>query len=107
MPAWRTVYHWIEDDQDFAARIAHARVLGFDAIAEETVAILDEAPERTATEFGDKVDPGYVQWQKNRAEQRLKLLAKWSPKKYGDSVNLNHSGSIGLESLVSGDDDKG
>jgi hypothetical protein len=99
-PAWQTVYDWIRDDEEFAKRIASARETGYDAIAEETVDILDTPPERILTEQGDRVDPGYVQWQKNRAEQRLKLLAKWSPKKYGDKIGVEHSGTVELASAL-------
>jgi hypothetical protein len=49
----------------------------------------------TNTEHGDKVDSGYVAWQKNRAEQRLKLLAKWFPKKYGDRSAMEVTGADG------------
>lgn len=86
MPAWRTVYDWMEVDPDFAARFARARDIGFDAIAQDTIELIDERPERTLTEHGDKVDPGHVQWQKNRVEQRMKLLAKWDPRRYGDKL---------------------
>lgn len=96
MPSWRSVYRWIEANKGFAARIAHARILGFDAIAEESARLLDEPPERCDTQFGDKVDPGYVQWQKNRAEQRLKLLAKWSPKKYGEKLEIEGKLEVGV-----------
>lgn len=96
MPAWRTVYDWIRANQAFAARIAHARELGFDAIAEETIEMVDEKPERCDTQFGDKVDPGHVQWQKNRVEQRLKLLAKWSPKKYGEKIEIEGKIDVGV-----------
>ena len=93
MPCWTTVYDWINSNADLAQRIARARELGADAIAEDTISIMDEPPERIGTAFGDKIDPGYVQWQKNRVEQRLKLLAKWQPKKYGDRVD--HTSSDG------------
>ena len=88
MPHWNTVHDWKQANPEFAGRIARAREVGFDAIAEDSMVLLEEKPERTGTQFGDKVDPGYVAWQKNRAEQRLKLLAKWSPKKYGEKVAL-------------------
>lgn len=96
MPPWRSVYDWIAQDEGFAARFARAREVGADAIAEETLDILDEPPERTNTEHGDKVDSGYVAWQKNRAEQRLKLLAKWFPKRYGDrqEIDLNVNSAL-------------
>jgi hypothetical protein len=100
MPAWRTVYDWMKWHAEFAARIARARDTGFDAIAEETLAIVDAKPKTHNTEFGPKVDPAHVQWQKNRAEQRMKLLAKWSPKKYGEKIQQEHSGTLTLGQLV-------
>ncbi len=100
MPSWRTVYNWIELDADFAARIARARELGFDAIAEDTIAMIDKEPERCDTQFGDKVDAGHVQWQKNRVEQRLKLLAKWSPKKYGDKIEVDAKVDVSMAEAI-------
>lgn len=93
MPNWTTVYAWINADPELAQRIARARELGADAIAEDTINIIDTPPERIDTPTCSKIDPGYVQWQKNRVEQRLKLLAKWQPKKYGERVD--HTSSDG------------
>jgi hypothetical protein len=100
MPAWRTVYDWLDSNSDFAARFARAREQGFDALAEDTIELMDAEPERCSTQFGDKVDPGHVQWQKNRVEQRMKLLAKWSPKKYGESSKVELAGSLDLRRLT-------
>ena len=84
-PAWRTVYDWMAKDAELATAIARARDLGGDAIAEDTLTIMDEPPANIVDEKGGtRVDSGYVSWQKNRVELRLKLLAKWNPKKYGD-----------------------
>ena len=88
MPGLRTVYDWMEARAEFAASIARAREAGFDVIATETLEIVDQIPERTNTEHGSKVDTGHVAWLKNRAEQRLKLLAKWDPKRYGDKLAI-------------------
>ena len=85
MPAWRTVYDWMEADEAFAAAIARARDIGADAIAAESLSIVDEAPARTAL---GNIDPGSVAHAKLRAEHRLKLLAKWNPKKYGDKLAI-------------------
>lgn len=92
MPAWRTVYDWMESDPAFAARIARAREVGADAIASESLDIVDEEPQRGPD---GKIDSGWVAHQKLRAEHRLKLLAKWSPKKYGDRVENVHTGADG------------
>jgi len=64
-----------------------------DAIAEDTISMVDEYPEKIQ---GDRIDPGWVQWRRIQIEQRLKLLAKWDPKRYGDKVGLDHSGDISL-----------
>lgn len=96
MPAWRTVYDWMEEDAAFSAAIARAREVGADAIAIEALEIMDAEPERD--EKG-KLDPAHVAWQKNRAELRLKLLAKWSPKLYGDKVTQDVTSSDGSFSL--------
>ena len=84
MPAWTAIYAWAAADKDLSERIAQAREQGADAIAEEALEILDSPPEYVLTKQGEAVDSGYVTCQRNRAEMRLKLLAKWHPKKYGD-----------------------
>jgi hypothetical protein len=88
MPAWRTIYDWMERDAELSAWIARARELGQDAIAEDCLRIIDEEPTKVISEGGIRYDSAFVQWQKNRVEQRLKLLAKWNPKRYGDRVQL-------------------
>lgn len=95
MPAWQTVYDWINTHGEFARRFARAREIGADAIAEDIVGIIDADPERVSGKYGVCIDSGFVQWQKNRAEQRLKLLAKWHPQRYGDRVSQEISGPGG------------
>lgn len=96
-PAWQTVYDWMwRDDQALASgkgvglsvAIAKAREIGQDAIAEQIWLDMNQEPERILSEGGGRVDSGYVQWQKAKAEIGLKLLAKWNPKRYGDRVQL-------------------
>ena len=92
MPAWRTVYDWMDADEPFSAAIARARDVGHDAIAEESMRIVDAEPERTPS---GTVDPGSVSHAKLRAEHRLKLLAKWNPKKYGDKMAIGGADDLG------------
>ena len=96
---YSTVYLWLEKDQGFAQRFARARDIGADAIADETLEIIDTEPE-IAESFSingssKHRDSAHVTWLKNRAEQRLKLLAKWNPKKYGEKMDVNHGGQAG------------
>ena len=94
-PEWRTVYDWMYRDDalgsagaGLSAAIARAREVGQDAMAERAYLEMYQEPERILTEGGGKIDPGYVQLVKARAEITLKLLAKWNPKRYGDRVQL-------------------
>lgn len=86
MPGWRSVYDWIAADKDFAARVAHARDLGFEAIAED---VLDIADDGTRDIKDGKLDSEHVQRSKLRIETRLKLLACWNPKKYGNKQTVD------------------
>lgn len=109
MPGVRTVYDWMEADADFSAAIARARDLGWDAIAVEAMEIIDAPPERVVTTTGEdrtesRIDSASVQWAFRRAELRLKLLAKWDPKRYGEMIK--HAGADGgaLQIVVSPED---
>jgi len=88
MPDWRTVYDWMYRNEELSAAIAHARELGQDAIAEDILREIQDEPERILSEGGGRIDSGYVQLIKARADIKLKLLAKWNPKRYGDRVAL-------------------
>lgn len=90
MPAWRTVYDWMDADADFSARIAHARELGEEAIAQECMLIADTPqvgirttikPSGTETTETDMIEHRRLQ-----IDTRLKLLAKWNPRKWGEKL---------------------
>lgn len=103
MPARRSVYNWLRDREDFGKEMDIARDLGADCIAEEALRIAD-TPIVGITET-DKVgkDGPYTEVRRSdmiehrrlQVETRLKLLAKWHPKKYGDRHQLEHTGSDG------------
>lgn len=86
---------WTDDDEELAFAYARARDVGADAIAEQALEILDAPPERVVEIDADgnktvgRIDSAGVAWAKNRAEIRLKLLAKWNPKKYGDKQTVD------------------
>jgi hypothetical protein len=104
MPAWRTVYDWIAKDENLSAHIARARDLGYDAIAEECIDIADETSGDYVEQDGRMVyNAEHVQRSKLKIETRLKLLAKWNPKKYGERIHTEHSGSVNLANM---DDDE-
>lgn len=86
MPSVRTVSRWAETDANFLSRFARARADGFDQIALQALKIADETPPTTQN---GGTDSGWVQHAKVRIETRLKLLAKWDPKRYGEQLKLS------------------
>lgn len=86
---------WCRNDETLAFAYAQAKETGYDVIADDVLRIIDAEPERLREKDADgnavagRLDNASVTWQKNRAEYRMKLLAKWAPNKYGDSSTLN------------------
>ena len=87
MPHYSTVYDWLEKDQQFSQRIARARDLGEDQIAQQCIEIADDESNDVTGELKMPNNVA-VQRAKLRIDTRLKLLAKWNPKKYGDRTVL-------------------
>lgn len=108
-PGWRTVYDWLEREPEFSARFARARDMGADAIAEEALEIADTPVEGVRRETGGKdgdkeVYEDMLGHRKLQVETRLKLLAKWHPKKYGDKIDHTLAGKDGGPIVISNTD---
>jgi hypothetical protein len=108
-PHQTTWNEWLREDEALAIAHTHAREAGFEVIAADSLAIIDAPPERVVTMQGDertesRIDSAAVQWAKNRAEHRLKLLAKWHPSRYGDKVQTEHTGTVALVQAASIDE---
>jgi hypothetical protein len=110
MPHDSTVRDWMGAHANFSLAIARARESGFDAIAADCFEIADDARndymEKLAND-GDgeavkamEYDAEHVQRSKLRIETRLKLLAKWDPKRYGERIHQEHSGELAIRSLA-------
>jgi hypothetical protein len=81
-----TFYEWMEKDAELSGRFARARKSGFDIIAESLLDIADAPPPLTQQ---GSTDSGAVQHTKLRIDTRLKLLAKWDPKRYGEKLEVS------------------
>lgn len=96
MPSWVTVYNWRKSHPEFAERFTLARELGGDAIAEETLEIADtpqEGVREEKTHEGFKtVREDMLGHRKLQVETRLKLLAVWFPRKFGQRLDVTSGG---------------
>lgn len=91
MPPVRTVSGWKEAHPAFAADFARAREEGFDAIAADCLRIADDTARDTKIvgvddQTREVADTEWISRSKLRVETRLKLLAKWDPKRYGEKM---------------------
>ena len=98
MPSWRTVYNWVVERPDFASRLARARELGYDSLAEEALEISNTPrlgqKKVYSSGVGEDEDSTTITEEdmlghrKLQIETRLKLLAVWDPKRYGNKLEL-------------------
>lgn len=99
MPTKDAIYKFLEDETDPTehgrrlARYARARRIGFDEIAEEGLEIIDDGSNDYIEREKDGVpeivlDREHIQRSKLRFEGRMKLLAVWDPRRYGDMLKL-------------------
>ena len=91
MPSAPTIYTWLDRFPPFAERYARARSAQTEAMLEEMLEIADST----------KIDP---QDKRVRIDTRKWAMSKLRPKKYGDKLDLEHSGpdggAIKVESTV-------
>lgn len=99
----RTVNQWRKDDREIALQFDEARDMGYDAIAADCLEIADDGSRdyMTLADGREVPDHDHISRSKLRIETRLKLLAKWDPKRYGDKQQLEHTGPGGGPILTS------
>lgn len=114
MPSPSAFRSWAREDAQLSADFARAREAGFDAIAEEALEIANTPMEgvKEKLEMVKQLDGTFqlavtertredmLGHRKLQIETRLKLLAKWDPRRYGEKVEVN--GTMTLEQLVAG-----
>lgn len=95
MPCDDTIRAWAAGDEELSRAIACARETGFDRIAMDALAIADEVSDKDTivTQHGEIANKEWLMRSKLRVETRLKLLAKWDPKRYGEMIK--HAGADG------------
>jgi hypothetical protein len=97
MPWKRTVNNWLyraEFDAEpliveFRQQMSRAREIRAEGHAEELIEIADSGAMTNEAVSRDKLRSGNRMW----------LMSKALPQKYGDRLDVNHSGSIALEAL--------
>ncbi len=89
MPAFITIYQWLRKYPDFTKKYDDARLHQADTLADEIIAIADEAPRQIIDDKGiARTDSGYVSWTRNRVDARKWVASKLKPDKWGDRMAI-------------------
>jgi len=98
MPGITAVWAWAKDNAEFSESIARAREAGFDIIAADCLEISNTPRMGTkvvSKEWGKEItEADMIEHRKLQIDTRLKLLAKWDPKRYGDKQQVELSGQV-------------
>lgn len=105
LPSRDTITDWMAEDTDFSSKCARAREEHAQLYVEEMMDIGDEIPLRQVPDpdggFSECVDPAGVARNKLRCDNRRWYACKLLPKKYGDRIQTEFSGEIGIKRVVS------
>lgn len=103
MPACSTVFAWLGADADFSEQYARAREAQADAIFDDILSIADDA--RNDWMERKNADGENIGWAENgeairrsqlRIEARKWMAGKLKPKKYGEKLDVEHTGKVDL-----------
>ena len=100
MPNIDTIYVWLGKYPIFAEQYTRAREEQADTLADEIQALSDEAPPMVLGKYGEVIDTGWLQWQRQRIDARKWVAAKLKPRKYGDRVAVAGDADNPLKSEV-------
>jgi DNA-binding protein H-NS len=89
MPAASTVFLWLAEDETFSEQYARAREVQADAMFDEILEIADQYDS-----LAEKIDTDHINRAKLRIDTRKWAVSKMAPKKYGEKVELEHSGKV-------------
>ena len=93
MPGLTTIFTWLREYPEFRDQYELAKSSQADAMEEDMLDIADMPPAMTQD---GKVDSGDVAHMRLRIDTRKWIASKLKPKKYGDKIEQEIKGEIGL-----------
>lgn len=105
MPAKSSVFKWLAIHDQFADHYARARDAQADALADEMLDIADDG----SNDWMERSEKKGGGWEENgeaigrsrlRLDARKWIASKLKPKKYGDKLDLDHSGGMSIQVIT-------
>lgn len=98
-PSARTVNRWLAVHEEFRQNYAHARERQADLLFDECLEIADDTSSDTKMvgregAETEACDSEWISRSKLRVDTRKWMAGKLAPKKYGDKVDVNHTGAV-------------
>lgn len=90
MPPMKTIYRWLEANEEFRHQYTRARDKQADYFAEEIIEIADSAEAESAAVAKAKLQIDARKW----------AASKIAPKKYGDKVEQQITGNLAIQADV-------
>jgi len=102
MPDKATVFRWLAKYEAFRDQYAHAREAQADAMLEDILEIADDGTNDSYTdeEGNVRTNQDVIARSRLRVDARKWAMSKMAPKKYGEKLDLNHSGSVNLQPII-------
>lgn len=99
MPNAASVFRWIRSHPEFCEQYTKAKAESADAFGEDMIDIADDGSndwydQQIGELIVKKPDTEHIARSRLRIETRKWLASKLKPKKYGERVEVEHSGSI-------------
>lgn len=88
-----TVLQWLRNNEDFSKMYARAKEEQADLLAEEIISISEHTKEDHTPFTGGNV----VRRDQLRIDARKWVAAKLKPRKYGDKLDVEHSGNLAIQ----------
>lgn len=110
MPAMTTVFRWLRESEEFQQQYTIAKEESADAMVEDMLDIadnqvanpvlVDDVPLVVEGKMVTTVDGPAVNHAKLRVDTRKWAASKLKPKKYGDKVTTEHTGTVGITDMT-------
>lgn len=102
MPDKKTVLVWLRDNPVFRVHYDLARQMQLDFMAHEIIDIADDTTEDDIfTEAGNRVaNSEWIARSRLRIDARKWIMAKLMPKKWGEKLEVDNKGEVGLNITV-------
>lgn len=93
-----SVFLWLSKHEDFSEQYTRAREAQADAMLEEILEIADDGKSDSYTDEDGNVrtNQDVIARSRLRVDARKWAMSKMAPKKYGEKLDLNHSGNVAL-----------